>query len=280
MRFRERAQRLGPAIAVEHPTSSDDHRLLRRAQQLCRDVELRGVGRRGANADERRRKERLRIVVSLRLHVLRQRERHGAALCRIGQDGDGARQRSQQLRRRDDAIEVPRYRLHAVVGRDAAVVKVLELLQHGIRRARDEDVAREEQHGKPVDVRRRGGRHEVGRAGPDRRRARHHPPPEVGFRERDRRMPHRLLVVGPISRQFLAVAIERLAQPRDVAVAEDRPDAGEQRHLAAVANRSLRRQIAHERLRHRQSKRCHRVPLSFSYARSFGPRPNPADSWS
>jgi hypothetical protein len=117
-------------------------------------------------------------------------------------------------------------------------VKILELLQHRIGRARNEDVAGEEQHGKAVDVRGGGRGHEVGRARPDRRRARHHAPAEVGFREGDRRVRHRLLVVRAIRRQLRAVAIERFADAGDVAVAEDRPDAREERHLATVANRA------------------------------------------
>ena len=63
-----------------------------------------------------------------------------------------------RMRRMNDAVEVARDRPEAVVGGDAAVVEVLDLLQHRVGRARDEDVARQQQHRQAVDVgeRRRG----------------------------------------------------------------------------------------------------------------------------
>ena len=50
--------------------------------------------------------------------------------------------------------------------------------------------------------------------------------------ERDRRMRHRLLVVRAVGRQRVARVPQRLAERRHVAVAEDRPHAGEQRRVA------------------------------------------------
>ena len=70
------------------------------------------------------------------------------------------------------------------------------------------------------------------------------------LREGDRRVRHRLLVVRTVGRQFGAMAIQRLADAGDVAVAEDRPHAAEQRDLASVADRSLRGEKPDERLRH------------------------------
>ena len=63
-------------------------------------------------------------------------------------------------------------------------------------------------------------------------------------------MRHRLLVMRAVGRQLIARAPQRLAEAGDVAMAEDRPDAGEQRLDAALALRPLRREVAHERLRH------------------------------
>jgi hypothetical protein len=57
-------------------------------------------------------------------------------------------------------------------------------------------------------------------------------------------MRHALLVVRAIGRQLVAHLIERLAQPGDIAMAEDRPDAAEDRHLLAVDHGHLPR---HER---------------------------------
>ena len=142
-----------------------------------------------------------------------------------------------------DAVEVARHRAQAVVRRHGAVVEVLDLLQHRIGRARDEHVARQQQHRQPVDVRERGGGDEVGGARPDRRRARHHAPAEVRLGVRDRRVRHRLLVVRAIRRQHVAVRVQRLADAGDVAVAEDREHAAEERRLAVsrVATRSAAR---------------------------------------
>ena len=153
----------------------------------------------------------------------------------------------------DDAIEVARHGPEAVVGRHATVVEILDLLQHRDRaRARRRRRPGRNSTGRRLTcaVRRRGD--EVGRAGADRRRARHHPPAEVRLRVGDRRVRHRLLVVRAIGRQLRAVPIQRLAHARDVAVAEDRPDAAEQRHLAPVVHRALRGEVADQRLRHRQ----------------------------
>ena len=259
MGFRERAQGFGAAVAVEHAAARDDHRLLRRAQERCRDIELRGFRRRRTDSHQRRREKRLGIIVGLGLHVLRQRERDGAAQRRVGQDGNRARQRSEELRGCDDAVEIARHRLHAVVGRDAAVVKILELLQHGVGCPRNEDIARQEKHGEPIDVCGGGRRHEVRRSRADRGRARHHPLAEVRLGEGDGGVRHRLLVVRSVGRQHIPVPVERFAHAGDVAVAEDGPDAGEERHLPAVADRPLRRQETDKRLRHRQSYRRHGV---------------------
>ena len=50
----------------------------------------------------------------------------------------------------------------------------------------------------------------------------------------DRGERHALLVLAAPGRQLVAHLVQRGAEPEDVAVAEDREDAGEQRHLGAV----------------------------------------------
>ncbi len=258
VRFGEAPQRVGAAVAVQNAAARDDQRLPRRAEHSGGGIEVGLLGHRRANAHERRREEVFRIVVRLRLDVLRQRERHGPALRGIGQHRDRPRQRGQELRRRLDPIEVARHRPEAVVGRDAAVVEVLDLLQHRIGRPRNEHVARQEQHRQPVDVRGRRRGDQIGRPRADRRRARHHPAAEVRLRVGDRRVRHRLLVVGAVRRQRRAMPVQRLADAGDVAVTEDRPHAAEQRNLASVADGSLRGEKADQRLRHRQADRAHR----------------------
>src|SRR5579864_7790779 len=80
--------------------------------------------------------------------------------------------------------------------------------------------------------------------------------------EGDRSTRHRLLVVGAQDRQAIPDGVERLAEPGDIAVAEDRPDSCEQGLLLAVGLDALRTEIASQGLRHRQPDRSHRaLPL-------------------
>ncbi len=55
---------------------------------------------------------------------------------------------------------------------------------------------------------------------------------------------------------------ERLAQAGNVAMAEDRPDAGEEALAGAVDLDMLRDEVTHQGLRHRQSERAHGGVLS------------------
>ena len=113
-----------------------------------------------------------------------------------------------------DAVEVARQRPQAVVGRDEPVAEVLELLQHRVGPARGEHIAGQQQHRQAVDVRHRRGGGEVGRARPDRGRARHHAAPVRGLGIGDRRVAHRLLVVGAQRRQLRARLVQRLRRAR------------------------------------------------------------------
>lgn len=59
-------------------------------------------------------------------------------------------------------------------------------------------------------------------------------------------MGHGLLVVGAIDRQRVARLRQGLAQPGDIAVAEDRPHAADVRHQRAVLLRHAQRgQVPH-----------------------------------
>ena len=256
----EGAERVGRE-AVQHAAAGDEQRPLRFAKHCSGACELILIGRRRAKLDGLRREKRLRILIRHGLYVLRQRERHRAAQGRVGQHPDRSRQRGQQLLGMHDAIEVARHRPQAVVGRDAAVVEIFDLLQHRIGGARRKHVAGKEQHGQAIDVRERGCGDEIGRAGPDRGRAHHHPAPHVRLRISDRRVRHRLLVVRAIGGQLRAMAIQRLANARDVAMAEDREYATEERRSADVGKARLcaqRSEIAHERLRGGQAQPARR----------------------
>jgi hypothetical protein len=73
----------------------------------------------------------------------------------------------------------------------------------------------------------------------------------------DRSVRHRLLVMRAVGRQLIPYLIERLADGRHVAVAEDRPNASEKRDLFAFDLRHLPRKVARECLRHSQSDGFH-----------------------
>ena len=178
-----------------HAAARDDERSLRRLDPPHRLRQPRTIRSRPLDVVYALLEERLRVVECFRLHVLGQRERRRPAVGRIEQHRDRLRQRSEQLFGPRDAIPEPRDRSQAVVGRDGRVAKVFELLQHGIWLAARKGVARQQQDRQPVRVRERCCRHEVGRAGADGGRARHHPTAPVRLREGDCRVRHRLLVV-------------------------------------------------------------------------------------
>jgi hypothetical protein len=139
--------------------------------------------------------QRRREVERLRLHVLGQRERHRAAVRRVGQYPRDLRQRRQQLLGPGDPVEVAAHGPERVVDRRRAVAEVLHLLQHRVGRAVDERVPRQEQQRQPVGVRDPGRGDHVQRAGPDRRRRDAHLPPVRGLREPHGREGHALLVL-------------------------------------------------------------------------------------
>jgi hypothetical protein len=73
-------------------------------------------------------------------------------------------------------------------------------------------------------------------------------------------MSHALLVVGPKGRESAAFRMERLAHRGDIAVAEDRPDAGEERQRLSVDLRPLRSEGTDQSLRHGETDRGHGGP--------------------
>ena len=156
-----------------------------------------------------------------------------------------------------DAVEIARDGPEAVVGRHRAVGKAFDLLQHRIGPAVGEDVAGEKQHRQAVHMGDGGGRHHVGGAGADGGGAGHHAPAARGLGEGDGRMSHALLVMGAEGGKGLAHPVQRLAHARHVAVAEDGPNAAEERQDFSVDLRLLRRQESGDGLRHGQADRAH-----------------------
>ena len=157
-RRRRRAASWPRARAPRHPASS------------------RASGALAAQAMHALVEEALGVVERFGLDVLAEGERHRAAFGRVGQHRDRARQRRHDLLGPHDAVEIARDRAEAIVGAHRAVAEILDLLQHRIGAAIGEDVARQQQHRQPIDMRDRGGGDHVGRAGADRAGAGHHAP--------------------------------------------------------------------------------------------------------
>ena len=248
-------EKIGGRVRVEHAAARDDHRPLRPADQRDGARELVLVRARPALRPHARLEQTLGKVVGLGLHVLADRQRHRPAVHRVGQHLHGAAEGRNQLLGPLDAVEVARHGPEAVGSGDCAVPPVLDLLQHRVRQPVGEHVAGQEQDRQPVDVRDARRRDEVQGARPDRRGAGHEAAPEAGLGEGDRRVRHALLGVGAKGRELVLHAVERLADAGDVAVAEDRPAAGEDRQRPAGHHRLLRRHEAHQGLRGRQAHR-------------------------
>ena len=174
-------------------------------------------------------------VAGVGLHVLGQRDRHGARVCRIGKHAHGFRQGGEQLLGPVDPVEEPADRTEAVVDADLGGHRVLELLQHGSLVAGRVVIRRQQEHRKPVDRGRGGAGNHVGGSRSDRGRAGDGGQAVVDLGEARRRVHHGLLVAGLVVGQFLPVFVERLAQSGDVAVAENAEYGGDEPPFHAVA---------------------------------------------
>ena len=193
------------------------------------------------------REKLLRPVVRLGLHVLRERERHGPRLGRVGEHAHRRQRGGQQLLGRSMRSK---YRdtgssesLTETSPRDGTSSCCSTGSGAGC-----EDVAGQQQHGQPVDGRERRAGHHVRRAGADRGRARECCEPVLHPREPDGGVHHRLLVPRLVVGQQIGVLVQRLADPGDVAVAEDPEAPLEEPVLDAVALDVLRGEEPYERL--------------------------------
>ena len=246
-------RRLRPSI--DHAAPGHDQRAVGLPQQRGGALELRRVQARTARQVLARGEEGGGIIVGFGLHVLAQRQRDGAALRRVGQHLDCARQGGEELFRAGDAVPIARNRAEAVVHAGRAVAPILQLLQHRVGPAGGEHVTREQQDGQAVDMRHASGGEHVHRTRADGSGAGHHLPPGAGLGEGNRGMGHCLLVMGAEGGQRVARGIQRLAQRRHIAVAEDGPATGKQRCRLAVQVGALRCQVAHQRLGRRKPQR-------------------------
>ena len=132
---------------------------------------------------------------------------------------------------------------------------MLELLQDRPLVPRRIVVGGEQQDRQAVDRRRgRAGDH-IGRAGPDRCRARESRQPPVRLGEANRRVDHRLLVARLVIRQVPSAFLQCLPHAADVAVAEDAEHRRDQASGPAVPLAVLGLEVLHHRLRHGQADR-------------------------
>ncbi len=280
VRLAELAQRV-LGLGVQHAAARNHERLPRGAQQAGRGVQFVLVRAGTARRPQPRLEQAGWVVVRLRLHVLAQPQRDGTALGRVGHDLHGAGEGGNELFGPHKAVEVAGYWAQAVIGRHRAVAPVLDLLQHGVRAAAREHVARQQQQRQPVDVGHGGSGDQVGGARPNRGGAGHRAPPPACLGIRDGGVGHRLLVMGAVGRQGVARAVQRLAHARDVAVAENGPDAAEERLLQPSEHRALRGHRADQRLRHRQAHRAtrHRRGPRLARRRPVGRSAGPSRRW-
>jgi hypothetical protein len=186
--------------------------------------------------------ELLGPVVRLGLYVLRQGEGDGAGGGRVGEDAHRGEGGGDQRLGPGDAVEVAGDGPQAVVDGDVARVGHFELLEDGVGGAGGEGVAGEEQDGQAVDGGQGGAGDEVGGARPDGGGDGVGGEAAALAGEAGGGVHHGLLTAalveaeaaGPLG-PFGGVLGEGLAEPGDVAVAEDGPDGRDQPLPLAVA---------------------------------------------
>ncbi len=248
---------------IEHAAARDDQRVFRGLQRRDGGLDLAHIGALPALTPQARLQKMRRNLERLGLYILAEGERHRPAFRRIGEDGHGAVERRHDLFGPRDAVEIARHRAETIIRGDGAVAEILHLLQHRIGAARGEDVAGQQQHRQPVHMRDGGGGDHIRRAGTDGGGAGHHAAAARGFGESAGRQRHRLLIMRAEDRQCLPRLIQRLAEPGDIAVAENRPDAAEQRLNGTARLHFLSGQEACAILSGGQSHRGHGALTSF-----------------
>ncbi len=249
-------------VGVDDATAGDDDRPLRPSDRVGGRLDRPGLGGRAPDVPVARGEELLGHLERLRLDILRQRDRDGAGLDRIGEHPHRRQCDGRQLLRAIHPIEEPRHRPEGIRDLHGRVVRQLDLLQYRVGHAGGERVAGQQQRRQPVGGgERRAGDH-VGRAGPDRAGAGQGGPAAVHARVSDRLVHHRLLVARLVERHQVRVGgiglHHGLAQPRHVAVPEDAQQLRDGAFAMLPVDRVLVGQERDQRLPHRHSSRCHR----------------------
>ena len=236
----------GAGAGIMHPATGDDQRRFGGAQGGDRLGQFGAVWQRAAHPPDALGEEGLRVVIRFCLGVLAQSQRDRAAIGRVRQRGHGAGQGGEELFGAGDAVKIAADRAEAVIGGDGAIGEVFHLLQHRVWRAVGEDVARQQQHRQAVDMGDGGGGDHIGGAGANGGGAGHHAMAAGGFGVGNGGERHGLLVLAAKGGQRITGGVQSFPQAGDVAVAENGPDAGEDRLAIGIA---LGRQKSHQRLR-------------------------------
>ncbi len=205
--------------------------------------------------------EIIRVVPSFGLHILRQRQGYGAGFRRVCEHAHGMDRRRHQLLRAVDTVPVFAHRAEGIVGADAQVVELLDLLQHRVRLAAGVHITGQQQQRDPVG---RGGRRRgehIRRAGAYRGGACVDLATQMLLGETDGGMGHALLVTALMHHQVAAVLLQRLAQAQHITVAENREHTGDKLALHAVDFDVLVIQELHQGLGHGQSCCGHHLHL-------------------
>ena len=216
-----------------------------------------------------------RPVPRLGLDVLRQRDGHRSGVGRVGQCAHRAEQHGRKLLGSPHPVEEHRHRAQRVVDGYVVAARGLELLQDCAAGPGGKDVARQQQHGDPVDRRQCGPGDQVGRARPHGSRTSQCLQAVPHPRETDRGVHHALLVAALEVPQRLVVALglrlhQRLTESGDVAVTEDAEAAFDQPVLDPVTLGVLPREELHDGLGHGQRDRlAHRCPPNGSRGSIF-----------
>ena len=286
----ELGQRLG-GEGVVHPAAGDDHGPLGRTDRRDGRADVLLLGRRPADPPLPGGEELLGHLQRLGLHVLRERDRHGAGLGRVREHPHAVEQRREELLGPPDAVEVAADRPEDVVDGDVVGVGALELLEHRVRAPGGELVRGEQQRGQPVRGGQGGAGHHVGGAGADRGGHREGGPapgvPGVADGLVHLGLLVAALVVGHQGGVLGLVLLQGLAHPGHVAVAEDAEHARD-RALPVLLGTDpvdcpLVGQELHERLGDGEGAGAHRAapsstvcPLSRDAAVATAPATSPA----
>ena len=129
---------------VFDPAAADDQRRALALHQCLRISQHRGCRQTPVDAVHAFLQEVIGVIVSLSLHVLGQSQGHGAGFGRVGQYAHGVNRGAHQLLGAVDPVPVLTHRLERIVGADAQVVELLDLLQHRVRLTAGVHIARQQ----------------------------------------------------------------------------------------------------------------------------------------